>query len=149
MTVLEGAQALPDGTIDMGDMRLMLSPFAESGAALQSVQRWVGDPGALSPDQIQVTGQLIKAAKDAEGTKGTTENPATGKPMPKIAKRVSEIFEENGWLVSEEEKETRRQQNYEDRMEAKHSTEEYRKYLEQLREVSPNAANRIEAMPGV
>jgi hypothetical protein len=93
MAVLREALVTPRGIVLVRPLRLMMSPFAKEGVALQTTQPWVGDPSKLSPKQIARTKALITAAKGAAGTYGTVYNPATGKMMPAIAAKVRDTIE--------------------------------------------------------
>jgi hypothetical protein len=93
MAVLRNALVTPRGIVLTRPLRLMVSPFRKEGVALQSCQPWVGNPAALSPDQIRRTAALIKAATAAKGTFGTVYNPATGRMMPAIAAKVRDTIE--------------------------------------------------------
>jgi hypothetical protein len=106
MTVLKEALVTPRGIVLERPLRLMMSPFAKEGVALQTTQPWVGDPSNLSPKQIARTKALIKAAKAAAGTYGKVYNPATGKMMPAIAAKVRDTIE--GKLTPTERVEHRR-----------------------------------------
>lgn len=92
MAVLKDALVTPRGIVLVRPLRLMMSPFAKEGVALQTTQPWVGDPSKLSPKQIERTKALTSAAKGAAGTFGTVLNPKTGKLMPAIAAKVRDTI---------------------------------------------------------
>lgn len=97
----------PRGIELVRPLRLMISPFAKEGAAMQWAQPWVGRPDKLKPAQIKRTKALAEAAKAAKGTFGTVTNPKTGRPMPAIAAKVAETIA--GKLAPEERLRRRRE----------------------------------------
>jgi hypothetical protein len=100
MAVLRGALVTPRGIVLPRPLRLMMSPFAAEGVAVQQTQTWVGRPDLLSPAQIARTRALTEAARAARGTYGVVTNPATGRPMPAIAAKVRDTI--SGRLSPEE-----------------------------------------------
>ncbi len=129
MAVLREALVTPRGIVLVRPLRLMMSPFAKEGVALQTTQPWVGHPERLSPSQIDRTKALIEAAKGAKGTYGTVYNPKTGKMMPAIAKKVQETI--RGKLTPEEKIKRRREFAARYR-EARRKRPEYLAYLAKL-----------------
>jgi len=106
MAVLREALVTPRGIVLVRPLRLLMSPFAKEGVAMQVTQPWVGRPDLLSPAQIARTKALITAAKAAAGTFGVVFNPATGKMMPAIAGKVRDTI--SGKLAPAERLEHRR-----------------------------------------
>jgi len=107
MVLLKNALVTPRGIVLTRPLRLMVSPFAKEGVALQNTQPWVGRPDLLSPDQIARTKALAETAKSLRGTYGVVYNPRTGRMMPAIAARVAEIIP--GKLTPEERLSRRRE----------------------------------------
>ena len=89
MAVLRYGVVTPRGIVLTRPLRLMSSPFAREGAALQTVQPWVDRPDLLSAAQIARTKALTDAARAARGTFGVVFNPTTGRMMPAIAGKVA------------------------------------------------------------
>lgn len=89
MAVLRYGVVTPRGIVLTRPLRLMSSPFAREGAALQTVQPWTDRPDLLSPAQIARTKALADAARGARGTFGVVFNPNTGRMMPAIAGKVA------------------------------------------------------------
>jgi hypothetical protein len=129
MAVLKNALVTPRGIVLIKPLRLMMSPFAKEGVAMQGTQPWVGDPSQLSPAQIARTKALISAAKAAAGTYGVVYNPATGKMMPAIAEKVRDTI--TGKLTPEERVRRRREAAKKYR-EKKRARPEYLAYLAKL-----------------
>lgn len=130
MVVVRDVVLTSKGLQLMRGIRVMSSPFSESGGAIQNVQPWVGHPAALSSEQLRRTSALTSAATGAKGTFGTTINPRTGRPMPAIAAKVRDTI---SGKLSPSEKLARRRAAYTKRIAAKHATPQYQAYLLKLR----------------
>ena len=111
-------------------LRLMKKPWgvgAGTDFVLQGLQPWVGNPSALSDEQLEVAAKLAAAADACEGTHGAAtyirRRPGRGKgasePIPKIAKCVADIFEDEGWTVPIEEQMAKRREKAAEKREKK------------------------------
>ncbi len=144
MVELKGARVTPDGIVLERGMRLMSSPFAASGAALQNLQPWVDNPQNLTDAQLETVGHLINAAKSNEGTTGTVENPRTGRPMPRMAQAVKEHFEDRGWTVDEEtQREEAQERAKERKREQRSGSAKYAAFKKRLAKVNSSAAGDL------